>query len=78
MPGVTDVTEVVVRRGDHTRSTWYAAKLRIELELDRAGLDGPYQWVEGEAELRYSASRPMCDAVAQAIAELGLTIEVAD
>jgi hypothetical protein len=78
MPGVTEVMEVVVRRGAHTWSTWHAAKVRIELELDRAGLDGPYQWVEGEAELRYSASRSMCDFVAEAIAELGLRIEVSD
>jgi hypothetical protein len=78
MTGVMKVTEVVAKRGDLTWSKWYAAKTMIALELDRAGLDGPYQWVETDTKVRYSASRRMCDAVAEAIEGLGLTLEVTD
>jgi hypothetical protein len=78
MTEVAGDTEVVVHRGHLAWSRWQAAKLMIELKLERAGLEGPYGWIGSDTEMHYLAPRATCDFVAAALMGLGLTIEVAD
>jgi hypothetical protein len=71
-------TGVVVHRGQLAWSRWQAAKLMIELNLERAGLEGPYAWIGSDSEMHYLAPRATSEFVAEALKGLGLTIEVAD